>query len=456
MPDKVNVRELVLEILLDVTKNGEYSHIAIAGALEKYQYLGKKERAFLTRMAEGTLENLIQIDYMINQFSKVPANKMKPAIRCIIQSAVYQIRFMDSVPDSAACNEAVRLAKKKGFHSLSGFVNGVLRSISRGIGQVRWPDKTKNPASYLSVRYSIPEWMVLMWEGELSYDLSDEGGFAAMERMLSAFQGKAPLTVRADIGRCTPLGLKERLESEGVQAVILKDPPYALQIDGVDYLAALPSFQEGLFYVQDVSSMLVAEAAGPKMGDFVLDVCAAPGGKSVHIAQMLKGSGHVLARDLTGYKVSLLDGNIRRCQVQNMEAQQWDARVLDGSLIQKADIVIADLPCSGLGAMRRKKDIRYKMTQEKMQGLVLLQREILSVACQYVKPGGKLIYSTCTVHWDENEGNAQWFARQYPDFKLASSRQILPGIGKGQPLSGDGILSQDGFYIARFTRAAAI
>lgn len=446
VPDKVNARELALGILLDVTKDGEYSHIAVANVLGKYQYLDKKDRAFITRIAEGTLENLIQINYVIDQFSKVPASKMKPVIRCIIQSAAYQILFMDAVPDSAACNEAVRLAKKKGFRNLGGFVNGVLRSVSRGRGQVRWPDQDREPELYLSVRYSVPEWMVRMWKEEFAYDWGNAQQFQDMERMLQAFLEPAPVTVRTDTGRCTPQELKRKLEAEGVNAVISEELPYALQITGYDYLGALQSFREGLFYVQDISSMLVAQAAAPREGDFVLDVCAAPGGKAIHIAQMMHGTGHVLARDLTEYKAGLLAENMRRCQVRNMEAQVWDARIFDEPLAGKADIVIADLPCSGLGVMRKKKDIRYKMTPEKMEELARLQREILSAVCHYVKPGGKLVYSTCTIHWEENEGNAQWFARQFPDFKLVRSRQILPERAQGHSFG------RDGFYIAQFRR----
>lgn len=440
-----NTRELVLEVLLAVTRDGEYSHIALSNVLNKYQYLDKKDRAFLTRVTEGTLENLIRINYIINSFSKVPVNKMKPQIRCIIQSAVYQIYFMDAVPDSAACNEAVRLAKQKGFRSLSGFVNGVLRSISRSKGQkgrIVWPDKIKEPEKYLSVRYSIPEWMIQMWKEEFAYQWDNENDWQKMETMLQAFLVPAPVVIRVNTDLCTPQELKRRLEEEGAAVAACEALPYAFEISGYDYLGALESFQDGLFYIQDISSMLAAEAAQPKEGDFVLDVCAAPGGKAVHIAQMLHGTGHVLACDLTEYKVNFLRENMKRCQVSNMEARVWDARVFDPSLLERADIVVADLPCSGLGVMRKKKDIRYKMTLKQMQGLVQLQQEILSNVCQYVKPGGKLVYSTCTIHRAENEGNAQWFLQAYPQFRQISSRQILPGEENG-----------DGFYITVFERA---
>lgn len=472
MSDTVNIRELALDILLSVTKDGMYSHMILKQVLDKYQYLDKKDRAFLTRMTEGTLENLIQIDYIIDQFSKVPVRKMKPAISCILRGAVYQIRFMDAVPDAAACNEAVRLAKKRGFKNLSGFVNGVLRSICRSKKAqavmkdhetnkaqetnegIIWPDPKKDPDTFLSVRYSIPKWMIQMWKKELRESENTEsentGTFNTrsvntrsvnIEQMLQAFLSPAPVTIRTNTNRCTPKELERRLHAEGVSTVLCEKLPYAFHISGYDHLNALSSFREGLFYVQDLSSMLVAETAAPKEKEFVIDVCAAPGGKAVHMAQMMRGSGQVLARDLTQHKADLLLENIKRCRTSNMRAQVWDARVLDQTLVQKADLVVADLPCSGLGVMRRKKDIRFHMTLEKIAELAGLQREILSVVCQYVKPGGRMIYSTCTISRKENEENVSWFLNEHTEFTLVSSRQILPEAGGG-----------DGFYIAAFAR----
>lgn len=431
MSETVNIRELVLDILLRVTKQGEYSHIAQRQALEKYQYLDKQDRAFLTRLTEGTLEYLIQIDYIIDQFSKVPVRKMKPVICNIIRSGVYQIRFMDAVPDAAACNEAVLLAKKKGFRNLSGFVNGVLRGISRNKDRIIWPEKEKDPITFLSVRYSIPKWIIQMWQPDIFN----------IEQMLQAFLEPAPVTIRTNTNLCTPQELAAELRAEGVSAVPCKGLSDAFSISGYDHVKALSAFQKGLFYVQDISSMLVARTAAPGEGDFVMDVCAAPGGKAVHMAQMMHGAGHILARDLTEYKVNLLTDNIKRCQISNIQAQIWDARVSDPAMIRRADLVVADLPCSGLGVMRRKKDIRFHMTPEKIAALAKLQREILSVVCQYIRPGGRMVYSTCTISRQENEDNVAWFLKEYTDFKLLSSRQILP-----QAMGGDG------FYIAHFIR----
>ncbi|MBR5127483.1 MAG: 16S rRNA (cytosine(967)-C(5))-methyltransferase RsmB [Roseburia sp.] len=430
----INTRELILEILLEVIEKGSYSHLVIRSVLDKYQYLEKQERAFITRVCEGTIQTMIELDYIINQFSKVKVNKMKPVIRNILRMSVYQLKYMDSVPDSAACNEAVKLARKKGFSSLSGFVNGVLRNISRNPA-IELPNKERNPIQYYSVKYSMPEWIVERWKADY--------GVEVLEEILEDFSKEAPITIRTNLAKTTPEELAVRLEAEGVtvKKVVLKEVPtldYAFMISGFDYLNALPSFQEGLFYVQDISSMMVAELAAPKKGDYIIDVCAAPGGKSTHLAEKLQGSGMVEARDLTEYKISLIEENIARHQCKNMKAIQQDATLLDEDAIGKADIVIADLPCSGLGVMRKKTDIKYKMTPEKMASLVELQRNMLHTVCNYVKESGILLYSTCTIHRGENEDNVAWFLENHPEFELLSMQQIFPQEEFG-----------DGFFIAK-------
>ena len=433
MTDSVNSRELILSILLSVTRDGEYSHLAIAGVLEKYQYLDKQERAFITRVSEGTIEHMIELDYILNQYSKVRVNKMKPVIRCIMRSAVYEMKYMDSVPLSASCNEAVKLAKKKGFTNLTGFVNGVLRNIGRNLENLAYPSKEKDMKQYISVTCSLPEWLIDLWAKDYS--------MTQIEQMGQAFLVEAPLTIRTNLTRITPEDLSRRLEEKGITVKPDKELSYALHISGVDYLAGLSEFAEGLFYVQDISSMRVAQAAQVAKGACVIDVCGAPGGKSIHIAQQLDGSGQVVTRDVSAYKVGLIEDNIARCQVTNMQAEQWDARELDEASVGKADVVIADLPCSGLGVLRKKTDIKYKMNLEKIDSLVLLQRQILAVAAQYVKAGGSLIYSTCTIDRQENEENVTWFLQEQPDYSLEGMEQILPDI------SGN-----DGFFIAKLRK----
>lgn len=429
MTNEIKERELALAVLLEIEK-GEKSHIVLRQMLEKYQYLGKQERAFLTRVTEGTVERRIELDYIIDQFSKVKTKKMKPVIRNILRLAVYQMKYMDNVPDSAACNEAVKLAVKKGFGSLRGFVNGVLRNIARNLEQVKYPDE--QTAEYLSVKWSMPLWIVEMW-------LKDYGR-AQTEEIVKSFYLDRPTTIRVNENRISRESLEKKLEAEGVTVQRHPFLPSALLISGYDYLGALNSFCEGDFQVQDASSIQVAESAEIIKGDYVIDVCAAPGGKALHAAQILDGSGHVEARDLTENKVALICENIERMGFSNIEAVQQDATVYDENSIQKADVLLADLPCSGLGVLAKKTDLKYKMTPKTEKEVAALQKEILETVQNYVKPGGKLIYSTCTICKAENEENAGWFVDKFPDFTMEWEKQIFPSE------------VTDGFYIAKFIR----
>ena len=463
MTKPVNEREIVLAVLLEVTENGQFSHIILRDVLSKYQYLEKRERAFITRVTEGTLEHMIEIDYILDRFSKVKVKKMKPVIRGILRSAVYQLKYMDSVPDRAVCNEAVKLAVRKGFSGLKGYVNGVLRSVVRGLDDVQYPGEKMEE---LSVRYSCPKWILDLWGRTY--------GTEVIEKMLNDFQQEKPVTIRCCLNRISPDRLRERLESEGI--TVEKHPylPYAFQISGYDYLNDLAAFQEGFFTVQDISSMLVAEIASPEAGAQVIDVCAAPGGKALHTAEKLymaeaqllkdenaqknRTAGHVEARDLTEGKVELIRENIERTGLTNISAVCRDASVPDRDAEGRADLVIADLPCSGLGVIGKKPDLKYKASPEGIDSLVRLQQKILSCAQSYVKPGGTLIYSTCTVNPGENIDNVHWFLQQYPEFSPDDIRdRICPELRESVVEKGciqllPGVHKSDGFFIARLVR----
>ena len=443
MTKAINEREIVLEVLLEITEHGMYSHIVLRDVLNKYQYLEKKERSFITRVTEGTLEHMMEIDYILDQFSKVKVKKMKPVIRNIMRSAVYQMKYMDSVPVSAACNEAVKLAVRKGFGSLRGFVNGVLRNVARNLDQIEYPTE---PLQRLSIQYSMPEWILNLWLKAYDSDI--------VEQMLQAFQRETPLTIRCNLRMVTPKQLKEHLEAEGVTVQVHPYLEYAFHISEFDYLGDLESFQNGEFSVQDISSMLVSELAAPKEGDYVIDVCAAPGGKSLHMAEKLNGSGHVEARDLTEYKVSLIQENIERTGLSNVEAVQQDALIFDEASVGKADIVLADLPCSGLGVLAKKTDLKYKATKEGADSLAKLQREMLKNVQAYVKDEGKLVYSTCTINPAENMDNVHWFLNQYPEFELIDIHGLLcEELQKDVKENGciqllPGVHQSDGFFLA--------
>lgn len=450
----IGEREIALAVLLEITEEGAYSHIVLNDVLSKYQYLEKKERAFITRVVEGTLEHMIELDYIIDSFSKTKTRKMKPVIRAILRMSVYQLKYMDSVPTHAVCNEAVKLAVKKGFSGLKGFVNGVLRNIARGLDSVEYPSRS-DETTYLSVRYSVPEWLIQLWKKSYTFD--------EMEQMLNEFQKEKPLTIRCNCSQIQPAELVEKLKSEGVTVERHPYLEYAFLISGFDYLAGLESFCAGDFYVQDISSMMVGHLALSSIQGkdiSVIDVCAAPGGKSLHMAELLGKNGQVEARDLTEYKVGLIEENIARSGLHNVEAVQQDATVLDVESMDSADVVLADLPCSGLGIFGKKPDLRYKMTKASADNLAALQREILNVVQEYVKPGGTLLYSTCTIHKAENEDNVHWFLKEHPEFELVDITMDLP-----EELRGDvqekgmlqflpGIHKCDGFFLAKLRKTS--
>lgn len=446
MTKQDNGREIVLDMLLKTSRGEEFSHIVLNRTLSRYQNKTKQERAFISRLFTGTVKQYLTLDYVIEQYASLPVKKMKPFIRNLLRISVYQLLFMDSIPASAVCNEAVKLAKKRGFSRLSGFVNANLRNIARTGKNINYPDKEKDFNDYLNIRYSVPRWLVDM--------LLEQYDGHQVEMMLAASLREKEITIRCNRIKATPSRLKELLEGEGVTVV---EHPYlkeAFVIKDFDYLEGLDTFRKGLLTVQDVSSMLVGEVAGAKEEDFVVDVCAAPGGKALHIAEK---AGKVSARDLSEYKTALIKENILRLGINNVETKVWDATISDPDIISRADIVIADLPCSGLGVLGKKYDIKYKMTQKQQKELVELQRKILNVVSRYVKPNGVLIYSTCTINVKENIDNMNWFLTNY-DFIPDSLDNYLPSClysdttknGYLQLLQG--IHHTDGFFICKLRK----
>ncbi len=442
---KENVRELALDMLISITEEQAFSHVLIKNVLDKYNYWDNRDKDFLKRLVEGTLERMIQLDYVLDQFSKTPVSQMKPLIRNLLRSGLYQILFM-AVPDRAACNEAVKLAGKRGFRGLQGFVNGVLRNIARQKDAISWPDSGREPSQYLSVFYSMPLWLVEKWQAEL--------GEEPTVNLLCGLLAIRPVTVRlrGNIKEKDKEVWLNQLKKAGVRAASHPYLDYAYELHHVAGVANLPGYAEGLFTVQDVSSMLVVEAAGIGSGDFLLDVCAAPGGKAVHGAER---AARAEARDINVAKTALIREQMVRMKVDNMEITEHDARIPDEKMVAKADVLLADLPCSGLGIIGKKRDIKYKITPESLDDIVVLQRDILKTVWRYVKPGGLLIYSTCTISRAENEAMMEWFTAHYP-FK----RESFPDETK-EPFteSRNGMLTllpgrhpTDGFFICRLRR----
>ena len=464
-----NIREIALNTLLTLEKEKEYSNRLIKDVLDKYDYLETRDKAFIKRLTEGTLERQLELDHYLNQTSVTPVPKMKPFIRCLMRMSLYQILYMDTVPDSAACNEACRLAAKRGFGSLRGFVNAVLRKLSREKDFLTLPDRDREPIDYLSVKYSMPCWIVELWLKEY--------GMGIAETLISALMQVYPvsLRLRTDITRERQENLCREIQNTGALLIKSSYLPYLYTFTGGYSIDRLPGFAEGLITVQDVSSALAVEAADIKPKDYVIDSCAAPGGKTLLAAEK---AGKVLSRDISVDKTELIRESAERMNAGNIRIQDFDATVEDTALFGTADVVLLDVPCSGLGVIGKKRDIKYRITPDALQSLQTLQRRIVDTCSKYVKPGGTLVYSTCTINSGENEEMVRYIIDNLPftpypldevlpqkllldknrvdqlrreynreshvhlnEYERRACIQLLPGYMEG-----------DGFFIARFCR----
>ncbi len=465
MSERENTRLLALETLVEIEKKNIFVKDALHKLLFQKQFLSKQDRAFITRIVEGVTEYQVRLDYVINCYSKTKVNKCKPLIRCVLRMGVYQMLYMDSVPNEAACNECVKLTKKKGFQNLSGFVNGVLRNVERHIDEISYPEEENNELSYLSITYSMPEWIIkrmIKWYGK-----------DRTRQILKASLETKDLTIRVNTKKVTKEELAGKIAKKGIKVENGYYVSEALHLNGINYVKRIPGFKEGEFFVQDESSMLLCKIGNPekefnrweeKNGDQketegfrVLDLCAAPGGKCTHFAQVLGGRAEIEARDLTEKKTVLIHENIKRLGFGNVKTVVWDALVPDSGKKEWADIVIADLPCSGFGIISKKNDIKYRIKEQQLTELANLQRTILTNAASYVKPGGILLYSTCTINPDENEENASWFLSHFPFEKERIEGQVPEALKKYiikenmlQLLPGD--VMCDGFFIAKFKK----
>ena len=448
----VNEREVVLDMLLSL-REGKLSHTILKDTLDSYLYLDKSSRGFITRLYEGTIEKRLYLDFIIDGYSKTPVKKMKPIIMLLLEMAVYQLFFMDRVPDSAAINEAVKLAKKRGLTGLSGFVNGVLRNIARNKENIALPDKDKDLIKYLEIKYSTPRTVV-------EYLIKDYGNHEA-EAILEAFEEKRPLVARATKNR---EDLIKKLEAEGVRVSTDTIFPESLKILELDSLSYLESFEEGDFVLQDESSQFIGKIVGLPKGARVLDLCAAPGGKSLLFAGM-EEVDEIISCDISESKTELIEDNIRRIGTDKIRAMVNDASLYNPDFVDGFDLVICDLPCSGLGVMGRKRDIKYNVTEDKIRELAKLQKKILENAVRYVKKGGRLIYSTCTMTKAENEENFTFISefkgfsavdfsdkiRGYVD-RYKDGERLVNEAKKGFIRLFPGELGTDGFFVSEYMR----
>ncbi len=437
-----DVRQIAKDALL-AAEEGRAGVNLSGEVLDKYSYLDRRDQSFLKRLIEGTIERRITIDHVLDLYSTTPVRRMKKEVRVILRMGVYQLLYMDGVPDHAAVSESVRLIRKTPLRGLSGFVNGVLRSVERGRDDIAWPDKEKDEIKYLSVYYSCPEWIVTK--------LINEQGYENALSLLKLSIAVRPVTARVNLSRATR---DEALSKCKGTASDICD--CAVTIDDRDNIAGISAFTEGLICIQDISSMLVCLAARIKEDDEVLDLCAAPGGKSLHAADMAV-HGKVTACDVSEKKRALIEENIKRCHFTNITTRVSDATVFDAALKESADVVIADVPCSGLGVMGRKNDIKYNLTQDAITELAQLHKKILKNAASYVRCGGTLMFSTCTCSLAENQENVQFLKEEchlvpvdFYDTLPDALKDETARSGYLQLYGKDGVT--DGFFIAGFRK----
>lgn len=432
----MNERETAVYILMDIFEQQAYNNIALRRALKRNNAYSSVQKAFITEVVNGTLRNMILIDYVIDKFSKVKTKKMKLLILNILRSSVYQIMFMDKTPVSAVCNEAVKLTKQRGFNGLAGFVNGVLRNISRNINEIEYPDRDKNRIEYLSVLYSYPRWIIEYWLESYDYEI--------VEQMCIQNSLPPKVTICVNTIKSDSETVRKYLLNDGIEAEYGNAIENSFYISKTSDITNIKAYKEGLFHVMDESSMLAVSALEPKEGDFVLDVCGAPGGKSFYCAYLMNNKGRIVTRDIYEHKVEMIGNMAEHLGINIIENQIKDAMEYYEEDFKCADRVLIDAPCSGLGMVRKKPDIKYGKSFDDIMKLSEIQKNILSVCCKYVKDNGIFVYSTCTVSYEENEKNVEWFLKNHP-FELIEQKQIFP-----QQYGGDG------FFIAKMKRKAEV
>lgn len=423
-----NGRRAALTALERIRRAGRFSGDAVETAAAG---LDAREASLAAKLVYGVLQNMALLDYYIGCYSSVKTSRMEPTVLDILRISAFQIVFMDRVPNSAAVNEAVTLCSERGNKRASGLVNAVLRRISEKAGSLP-AVPGEGTADFLAVRYSHPLW--------LAEELISEYGYEFTRGFFEANNDEPPICAQVNTLRTDTAALSCSLRDSGVETRPRKLPD-SLRLRVSGSVAALPQFEGGMFYVQDDAARLAVAVSGAAAGMSVLDACAAPGGKSFAAAVQMRGEGRILACDIQEKKLRRIEEGARRLGVGIIETRQMDAAAPKKELFGAFNVVIADAPCSGLGVIRKKPDVRYKRPEE-LSRLPDIQSAILGGLAQCVKPGGTLLYSTCTVRRAENEEVAERFLAAHRDFSAGEMRTLWPHID-----------DTDGFFICRMTRS---
>lgn len=437
-------RDAVLDALLAVDTRGAFAALALDAALRRRR-LSARARGYVTEVVYGVLRRRGTIDWLIGLCTDRPLESLHPTIRNVLRLAAYEIVYMHSVPGPVACNEAVNLARRRGQARAAGFVNAVCRAVLRRheAGDWPWPVRESDPVEALAVQTSHPRWLAARW--------IDRFGVEEAWRLCEANNETPPLHLRTNTLKTTREELFRLLSSDGAEVSFGPGAPEALHVRGLGRITDNAAFQKGLFTVQDEGAQLVSHALSPKPGQRVIDLCAAPGGKTTHLAQLMSNEGHIVAVDIHPRKLRLVKENAARLGVDIIETVAGDAREMPGRL-EPADGVLLDAPCSGLGVLRRRPDLRWQQREASLAPLARQQRELLEAAAQLTRPGGVLVYSTCTTEPEETTAVVERFLADHPEF--VQEAPPLP-----VELRNGGFLfphqhGTDGFFIARLRRLA--
>lgn len=439
-------RSAALKGLLRVDGEAGYSNLVLDSVLDAEPF-SPQDRALATALFYGVLEHRIPLDFIIGSYSSRPVQNLSPTVREILRLGVYQIQWMKKIPPSAAVNESVKMAKKNGEYRSAGFINAVLRNFLRNPKKVRFPQPEKEPLKYRSIFYSCPKTLISFWQKKY--------GTACTDHILEGMSEKADAFIRVNNTRISEQQLIEKLHVEGIEAEPVSGFSGALRVQEPGKLHRSACFQSGLFHMQDLSSQLCCEMLAPKPGERIYDVCAAPGGKTFTIAERMENKGQILSFDLYPGRVGLIAEGASKLGLSAVHAAVRDAAESDEPL-EPADRVLCDVPCSGLGVIRRKPEIRYKFPIT-IDSLPDLQYRILCKSSGLVKSGGVLIYSTCTLSPDENFGVTERFLKSNPSFEpLALPLPPVVTREIKEPENQITLIPQkhgpDGFFISAFRK----
>ena len=441
-----NARELALQTLTDILIDGAYSNHALSEQIEKNE-LTVQDKNFMTELVYGTLQHEQLLNFYVTPFFN---GKVKAWVRILIQMTLYQMLFLDSVPEHAAISEAVKIAKKRGGQFNGKLVNAILRKMTRT--PLPSLDTIKDEAERLAVETSHPLWLIKLW--------SKQFGWEKTIQMARANNERVNVTIRVNGVRGTREELKQKLESEGITCEYGNLSQDALVILKGNVIKT-KAFEQGWFYVQDESSMLVARALKPKHHSKVLDTCSAPGGKTTHVAELMRQTGTVYAHDVYEHKIKLIEDNVKRLGLTNVVATLQDATTLNERYESDSfDAVLVDAPCSGLGILRRHPEVKITKQPSDLDEIMMIQKKILNTVAPLVKVGGTLVYSTCTVNRKENDKMVEQFLAQHPEYELdATLVNRLPEVLHEQTKKGmvqlfPGDYQTDGFFIACLKRQA--